>query len=148
VGTIAVLLLTGVSSAGAHGVWEGWHFNQASGCAARVQVPYLDAYQQATGYTEVFCPRPTQLTVRSRLRSDYAFQDITVDRKGCIQSGCVVTQPQGYSFYKLTCPKSANRRINQRYYTDIIIYPGTNQNAASPFPQRSRPSTISPYCAY
>jgi hypothetical protein len=139
---VAGAFLTASTALGAGGRFEAWSTNPASGCAARVQQPVLNANQQVVAYTEVFCPRPTQLTVRSRVRSDYAFQDITVAEMG------VVNVPQGYTFYKLTCPKSANRRTNQRYYTQAIIYPGTNKSAASPFPQRSAPSTLSPYCAY
>jgi hypothetical protein len=147
---MAALLAIGVSPAGAgdpRAGWEGWHVNRASGCAARVQVPFVNGNQQVAAYTEVFCPRATQLTVRSRLRSDYAFRDIIVAQQGCVRDSCVVTQPKGYAFYKLTCPRSANPRT-QRYFTDIIIFPGTDRRAASPFPQRSGPATLSPNCAY
>ena len=129
-------------------VWEGWHTNPGSGCSARVQQPFLNPNQQVAAYTEVFCPEATRMTIRSRLRSDYAFRDITVAQKGCVNAGCVITEPKGYRFIPLACPKANTRRINQPYYTDIIIYPATNQSAATPFPQRSRPATLSPYCAY
>ena len=102
--------------------WEGRVTNQASGCSARVQVPYLDGNKQVTAYTEVSCPRPTQLTIRSRLRSDYPSGDITVAQRGCV-NGCVVNQPKGRPFFRLTCPKSATRRNHQRYYSDIVVLP-------------------------
>ena len=89
--------------------------------------------QQVSAYTEVFCPNETRLTIRSRLQSDYAFRDITVAQKGCVNAGCVINQPKGYRFYKLTCPRSNARRTNQTYHTDIILYPGTNKSAATPF---------------
>jgi hypothetical protein len=126
--------------------WEGRVTNRASGCSARVQVPYLDGNQQVTAYTEVFCPEPTQLTVRSRLRSDYQFADITVAQRGCLGgSGCVIAVPKGFSFYRLSCPKSGNRRNNQRYYSDIVFYPGTNAGATTK--TRSTGKFLSPFCA-
>ena len=94
--------------------WEGFVTNPASGCKARVQVPYLDQ-GQATGYTEVSCPRQTELTIRSRLRSDYPSGDVTVDQKGCIK-GCTFTVPKGERFFRLACPKSPSERHHQRYY--------------------------------
>jgi hypothetical protein len=132
-------------------VWEGFHTDPSSGCSARVQQPYLDANQQVTSYTEVICPKATKLTIRSRLRSDHRFdrplfRNITVAQKGCVP-GCVVNQPAGTRFYKLTCPKSSTRTINQKYFTDIVLYAGTHLPAVTPFPQRSRPATLSPYCA-
>ena len=71
--------------------------NQASGCNARVQVPYLNGNQRVTAYTKVTCPNATQLTVRSRLRSAYpGFTDKTVAANGCLGgSGCVRTLPKG-----------------------------------------------------
>jgi hypothetical protein len=133
-------------------VWEGAHTDPASGCSAKVQSPYLDANQQVTAYTRVDCPKATKLTIRSRLRSDHRFdrplfRNITVAQKGCLASSCVVNQPAGTRFYKLTCPKSTSRTSNQKYFTDIIIYAGTSPPPNSPFPQRSRPSTLSPFCA-
>ncbi len=132
-------------------VWEGFHTDPSSGCSARVQSPYLDANQQVTSYTEVICPKATKMTIRSRLRSDHRFdrplfRNITVAQKGCVP-GCVVNQPKGVRFYRLTCPKSGSRTSNQNYFTDIILYAGTSPPPNSPFPQRSRPSTLSPYCA-
>ena len=130
-------------------VWEGWATNPGSGCSARVQQPYLDSNQQVSAYTEVFCPQATRLTILSRLRSDYAFRDITAAQKGCTNGArCVITEPKGYRFFHLVCPRSNTRRINQTYHTDILLYPGTDKSSATPFPQRSRPSTLSPYCAY
>jgi hypothetical protein len=127
--------------------FEGWVTNRASGCRARVQVPVLDGNLQVTAYTEVFCPRPTQLTIRSRLRSDYPFADITVAQRGCTGNiGCIVDQPKGYRYFRLTCPKSSTRRNNQRYYSDIVLYPGTNAGAATK--ERSRDRSLSPFCAY
>ena len=134
-------------------VWEAAHTDPASGCSAKVQSPYLDANQQVTAYTQVTCPRETRLTIRSRLRSDHrfdspVFRNITVDQQGCVGApSCEVTQPAGTRFYKLTCPRSSSRTSNQNYFTDIIIYAGTSPPANSPFPQRSRPSTLSPFCA-
>jgi hypothetical protein len=126
--------------------WEGRVTNAASGCSARVQVPYLDGNLQVTAYTEVFCPRPTRLTVRSRLRSDYPGTDITVAQRGCTgSSGCVLDLPQGFRYFRLTCPRSATRRQNQPYYSDIIFYPGTNVGAATK--ERSRSRVLSPFCA-
>jgi uncharacterized repeat protein (TIGR01451 family) len=132
-------------------VWEAAHTDPASGCSAKVQSPYLDTNQQVTAYTKVSCPRETRLTIRSRLRSDHRFdrplfRNVTVAQKGCVP-GCVVNQPAGTRFYKLTCPKSNSRTSNQKYFTDIIIYAGTSPSPTSPFPQRSRPSTLSPFCA-
>jgi hypothetical protein len=134
-------------------VWEAGHTDPASGCTAKVQSPYLDANQQVTAYTKVFCPRPTRLTVRSRLRSDHRFdrplfRNITVAEQGCVgAASCAVNLPAGTTFYKLTCPRSSSRTLNQKYFTDIIIYAGNSPPANSPFPQRSRPSTLSPFCA-
>jgi hypothetical protein len=133
-------------------VWEAAHTDPASGCSAKVQSPYLDANQQVTAYTRVDCPQATKLTIRSRLRSDHRFdrplfRNITVAQKGCLAASCVVNQPAGTRFYKLTCPKSDTRQTNQNYFTDIIIYAGTSPPPNSPFPQRSRPSTLSPYCS-
>jgi DNA-binding beta-propeller fold protein YncE len=126
--------------------WEGFVTNPASGCKARVQIPYLDGNLQVTAYTEVSCPRETQLTIRSRLRSDYyPLADITVAQKGCLK-GCVVTVPKGNRFFRLTCPKSSDRRNNQPYYSDIIFYPGTNSGAATK--ERSRDKSLSPFCAH
>ncbi len=124
--------------------WEGWVRNRASGCAARVQVPYLDSGLQVVGYTEVSCPRSTKLTIRSRLRSDYPSADITVDQKGCVK-GCVFTVPKGERFFRLACPKSPSRRHHQRYYSDIVLHPGTNAGAATS--ERSRGKFLSPFCA-
>jgi DNA-binding beta-propeller fold protein YncE len=124
--------------------WEGRVTNQASGCSARVQVPYLDGNQQVTAYTEVSCPRPTQLTIRSRLRSDYPSADITVAQRGCLD-GCVVSEPQGKRLFKLSCPKSQAVR-HQRYYSDIVLFPGTNAAAATK--ERSRATFLSPLCAH
>jgi DNA-binding beta-propeller fold protein YncE len=123
--------------------WEGFIKNPASGCQARVQVPYLDQ-GLVTAYTEVVCPRSTKLTIRSRLRSDYPSADITVDQKGCIK-GCAVTVPKGQRFFRLACPKSPARRHHQRYYSDIVLYPGTNVGAATE--ERSRGVFLSPFCA-
>ncbi len=147
---IAAALTVGLASvivvSAANGFWAGWVTNRASGCSARVQTPYVDQ-GQVTAYTEVFCPRPTQLTLRSRLRSDYAFRDLTVAQEGCLRgSSCVVNQPKGYAFYKLTCPKSANTRNNQRYYTTVVLFPGTNADAATR--ERSARTALSPFCAY
>jgi streptogramin lyase len=131
-------------------VWEAAHTDPASGCSAKVQSPYLDANQQVTAYTKVTCPQATQLTVRSRLRADNPeFTDKTVAANGCLGgSGCVRTLPQGTTYFRLSCPKSQTRRNNQKYYTDINMYAGTSPSPTSPFPQRSRPSTLSPFCAY
>jgi hypothetical protein len=128
--------------------WEGPVTNQASGCSARVQVPYLDGNLRVTAYTRVSCPNATQLTIRSRLRSDYpGFNDITVARQGCLGgSGCVIDMPKGLRYFRLVCPKSATRRHNQPYYTDITFYPGTNAGAATT--TRSRNKSLSPFCAY
>jgi DNA-binding beta-propeller fold protein YncE len=127
--------------------WEGWVTNRASGCRGRVQVPFLDRNLQVTAYTQVDCPGPTRLTIRSRLRSDYPDADITVARQGCTSgSSCVIDVPAGDTFFRLTCPKSATRRLNQRYYSDIIFYPGTNSAAATM--ERSRAKSLSPFCAY
>ena len=133
-------------------VWEAAHTDPASGCSAKVQQPYLDANQQVTAYTKIFCPRATRLTIRSRLRSDHRFdrplfRNITVAQQGCLAASCVVNQSAGTRFYKLTCPKSNTRTPNQKYFTDIIIYAGTSPSPESPFPQRSRPATLSPFCA-
>jgi sugar lactone lactonase YvrE len=126
--------------------WQGWVTSHASGCSARVQVPYLDANEQVTAYTEVFCPRDTQLTLRSRLRSDYGFQDLTVAQQGCIgRPECVVTEPKGYRYSLLSCPKSPNRLNRQRYFTSLIFYPGTRRGAATTI--RSRHKFLSPFCA-
>ncbi len=130
--------------------WEGRVTNSASGCSARVQVPYLDGHMQATAYTEVFCPKPTRLTIRSRLRSDYPSSDpssdITVAQLGCTgKSSCVVDEPKGLRSFHLSCPKSDSRRHNQRYYSDITVYPGTNSAAATK--ERSRATSLSPFCA-
>jgi hypothetical protein len=134
-------------------VWEAAHTDPASGCSAKVQSPYLDANQQVTAYTKVFCPRATRLTIQSRLRSDHRFdrplfRNITVAQQGCLAASCAVNLPAGTTFYKLTCPKSTSRTFNQKYFTDITIYAGSSLPANSPFPQRSRPSTLSPFCAF
>jgi DNA-binding beta-propeller fold protein YncE len=128
--------------------WEGQVTNQASGCSARVQVPYLDGNLQVTAYTQLSCPKATQLTVRSRLRSDYpGFTDKTVARNGCLGgSGCVIAVPKGTRYFRLTCPKSGSRQNNQPYYSDIVFYPGTNTSAATT--TRSRDRSLSPFCAY
>ena len=60
-------------------------------------------------------------------------------------NGCVVNQPKGRRFFRLTCPKSATRRNHQRYYSDIVFYPGTNAGAATK--ERSRGKFLSPFCA-
>ena len=127
--------------------WEGPVTNQASGCSARVQVPYLDGNQQVTAYTKVTCPNATQLTVKSRLRAAYpGFNDQTVAANGCLGgSGCVRTLPKGTMYFRLSCLKSQTRRNNQPYYTHITFYPGTNSNAKSSL--RSRNKTLSPFCA-
>jgi DNA-binding beta-propeller fold protein YncE len=124
--------------------WEGRVTNQASGCSARVQVPYVDGNQQVTAYTEVSCPRPTQLTIRSRLRSDYPSADITVAQRGCLD-GCVVSEPQGKRLFKLSCPKSQAVH-HHSYYSDIVLFPGTNAAAATK--ERSRAKFLSPLCAH
>jgi DNA-binding beta-propeller fold protein YncE len=127
--------------------WEGRVTNRASGCTARVQVPYLDGNLRVTAYTEVFCPRPTRLTIRSRLRSDYADADVTVAQRGCTgKSSCVIDEPQGYRYFQLICPKSATRQRNQGYYSDIVLYPGTNTGAATR--ERSRDTFLSPFCGH
>jgi DNA-binding beta-propeller fold protein YncE len=128
--------------------WEGWVTNRASGCRARVQVPYLDGTLRVTAYTQVSCPKATQLTIRSRLRSDYpGFTDKTVARNGCLGgSGCVIAVPKGTRYFRLACPKSGSRQNNQPYYSDIIFYPGTNKSAATT--ERSRDKSLSPFCAY
>ena len=123
--------------------WEGGVTNPASGCTAKVQVPYLDGNERVTAYTKVFCPQPTQLTIRSRLQSDYAFQDITVAQNGCSGNSCVV---DGTRYFPLTCPKSSNRRQNQRYFSDIVFYPDGNAGAASK--ERSTGKVLSPFCAH
>ena len=43
--------------------WEGWHTNFGAHCSARVQVPFLTGGQQVAAYTEVFCNRPSDVTV-------------------------------------------------------------------------------------
>jgi DNA-binding beta-propeller fold protein YncE len=127
--------------------WEGFVTNQASGCRARVQVPYLDGNQRVTAYTEVFCPNPTRLTIRSRLRSDHTNADVTVAQRGCIGKGsCVVDEPKGFRYFKLTCPKSASRKQSQGYYSDIVLYPGNNAGAATN--ERSREEFLAPFCAH
>jgi hypothetical protein len=128
--------------------WEGPVTDQASGCSARVQVPYLDGNLQVTAYTQVSCPKASQLTIRSRLRSDYpGFTDKTVARNGCLGgSGCVISVPMGTRYFRLTCPKSESRQNNQPYYSDITFYPGTNTSAATT--TRSRDRSLSPFCAY
>jgi DNA-binding beta-propeller fold protein YncE len=124
--------------------WEGRVTNAASGCSARVQVPYRDAGRQATAYTEVSCPRPTRLTIRSRLRSSYRSGDVTVAQRGCAR-GCMIDEPKGTRTFRLTCPKSSTPRDHQRYYSDILLFPGTNAGAATK--ERSRAKALSPLCA-
>jgi DNA-binding beta-propeller fold protein YncE len=124
--------------------WEGFVTNPATGCRARVQVPYLEGGRRVTAYTEVFCPRKTELTIRSRLRSDYSSADATVDQKGCI-SGCRFNVGTAHRFFRLSCPESAQRRPHQRYYSDIVFYPGANSGAATT--ERSRGILLSPFCA-
>jgi hypothetical protein len=127
--------------------WEGFITNQASGCSARVQKPFLDGALQVAANTEVFCPQRTQLTIRSRLRADYAFADLTMDQRGCsAKPDCVRSVPRGFSYYHLACPKSGTRRHNTRYYTDLIFYPGDKVGKASS--TRSRDATLSPYCLW
>jgi hypothetical protein len=123
--------------------WEGFVTNPASGCKARVQVPYLDQ-GLVTAYTEVDCPRPTKLTIRSRLRSDHPSGDATVDQKGCM-TGCTFTVPRGKRFFPLACPKSPPARQHQRYYSDIVFYAGTDVGAATK--ERSRGKFLAPFCA-
>ena len=124
--------------------WEGPVTNQASGCSARVQVPYLDGNLQVTAYTKATCPT-TQLTVKSRLRAAYpGFNDKTVAANGCLGgSACVKTLPKT-TVLRLSYRRQL-RRHGQPYYTDITLYPGTNRNTASKL--RSR-MTLLPFCAY
>jgi hypothetical protein len=97
--------------------------------------------------TEVFCPKRTQLTIRSRLQADYAFADLTMDQRGCsARPDCVRSVPRGFSYYHLACPKSGTRRHNTRYYTDLILYPGDKIGKASS--TRSRDATLSPNCLW
>jgi hypothetical protein len=124
--------------------WEGFVTNPATGCRVRVQVPYLEGGRRVTAYTEVFCPRKTELTIRSRLRSDYPSADATVDQKGCI-SDCRYDVGTAHRFFRLSCPESAHRRQHQRYYSDIVLFPGTNSAAATK--ERSRGIFLSPFCA-
>jgi hypothetical protein len=127
--------------------WEGRVTNSASGCSARVQVPFLDVRLVVAAYTEVYCPERTQLTIRSRLRADYPTADRTIAQKGCSgKPDCVRTVPSGFSYYRLACPRSQTQRHNSRYYSDIILYPGTRAGAATT--ERSRDATLSPYCLY
>jgi hypothetical protein len=99
-----------------------------------------------TAYTEMFCPKPTQLTIRSRLLSDYPSADVTVAQTGCTDGGsCVVNEPKGFRYFKLTCPKSPSRRHGQRYFSDIVFYPGTNAGDATR--ERSAGKFLSPNCA-
>ncbi|MGH2974411.1 MAG: DUF3089 domain-containing protein [Solirubrobacterales bacterium] len=123
--------------------WEGFVTNPESGCKARVQVPYLDQ-GRVTAYTQVACPRKTELTIRSRLRSDHPSGDLTVDQKGCIR-GCTFTAPKGDRFFRLACPKTPSGRQQQRYHSDIVLYPGTNAEAATE--ERSRGISLSSSCA-
>ena len=126
--------------------WEGPVTNQASGCSARVQVPYLDGNLQVTAYTKVTCPNDSadgQVTSPCCLSG---LHDKTVAANGCLGgSACVKTLPKGTTYFRLSCPKSQTRRHNQPYYTDITLYPGTNRNTAS---KLSRGPTLSPFCAY
>ncbi len=124
-------------------VWEGFVTNPASGCRARVQTPYVDR-GLATAYTQVACPARTRLTIRSRLRADHRSGDVTVDQKGCIR-GCTFTVPKGDRFFRLACPKGPSGRQHQRYYSDIVLYPGTNGEAATK--ERSRGISLSSSCA-
>ena len=93
-------------------------------------------------------PQATRLTIRSRLRSDYP--EVYGRNRGTERllggSGCVIYMPMGPRYFHLSCPKSATRRNNQPYYTDIIFYPGTNTSAATT--TRSRDIPLSPFCAY
>ena len=57
--------------------WEAGHTDPASGCSAKVQKPYLDANQQVTAYTKVFCPRDT------RSRSGHGCARITASIARC-----------------------------------------------------------------
>lgn len=126
--------------------WEGWVTNFSSGCSGRVQVPFLDSFGRVTAFAEIFCPNPTQLTFRARLRSDYDFRDITVDQYGCLGSNCVITQPKGYNYYRLTCPKSDDQREDQRYYSSLVFYPGTRSDLATSVQSSSR--SLSPLCDF
>jgi hypothetical protein len=57
----------------------------------------------------------------------------------------VIDEPKGLRYFKLTCPKSAGRQQGQGYYSEIVIYPGTNAGAATR--ERSRNNFLSPFCA-
>lgn len=176
-GAIAVTVITGVSSAGAvtdftnvpkcpgipgcrqsldqRAGWEGWVLNNPSHCAARVMKPYL-SNGQVTAWTEVFCQRNQQLTVRSRLFANYQFADINVDQKGCIgKASCVHSVPRGFSYYRLACPKSGEILPNRLYYSDIIFYKGQQidtaqggQGTGVNGTTRSRDAKLSPYCSF
>ena len=128
--------------------WEGWHDNVGAHCSARVQKPFLTPSQQVAAYTEVFCNRPSAVTVMSRLRANYQFADLTVAQSGCAagRAECVQHLPRGFTYFYLPCPKSVVQQHNALYYTDILLYPGTKIKQSYPFPQRSRDATLSPYC--
>ncbi len=175
-GTVAMMVLagvaTGVTSAGAaktvptcpgipgcrksldqRAGWEGWVTNSstrgsAGPCSGRVMKPFLDANFQADSWTELYCPQISYLTVRSRLRANYQFADITVAQRGCVNKGqaCVIKVPLGFSYYQLVCPKTQKNYKNRIYYTDLIFYKGTD--SAHAVSVRSRDATLSPNCAY
>ena len=178
-GGIAVLMITGATSASAvtdfrnvpkcpgipgcrHSLdqragWEGWVLNNPAHCAERVMKPYLDSNKQVATWTEVFCQQDSKLTVRSRLFANYLFADLMVDQRGCSNGtpSCVRNVPRGFSYYHLACPKSGEILPSRLYYSDIIMYKGTDASTASngeisgPLAtNRSRDARLSPYCAF
>jgi hypothetical protein len=182
-GGIAVLMITGATSASAvtdfrnvprcpgipgcrHSLdqragWEGWQLNYPSHCAARVMKPFLRTKtKQVASWTEVFCQRRSNLTVRSRLFANYLFADLLVDQRGCSPqaapaSRCVHRVNRGFNYYYLACPKTKRILPSRLYYSDIIFYKGTkvgtafNGDIKGPLAtNRSRDAKLSPYCLF
>ena len=101
-------------------------------------MPFLTGGQQVAAYTEVFCNRPSDVTVRSRLRADLPSGDVTVAQNGCAtgKPSCVRHLPLGYTYFYLACPKSPTQQHNHSYYTDIVLFPGTRSGATGPMRSR------------
>jgi hypothetical protein len=134
-----------VSSADAAtaGGWTGWTKNPATGCMTAAQVPFL-SNGQVMANVEVYCPGPTWLTIRGRLRSDRTLTDTTVKTVGCwADDTCPFLHPGGALYWTAICPKTSGR-VTHGYHSDVIIYPGTQSFKLTG--STSGSTTLSPYC--
>lgn len=132
------------ANAATPGTYTGWTLNLATGCSTRAQVPYLDQYQQVVAYPQVYCPRPTGLTVRSRVRSVRTFTDVTVAQWGCTGStSCAIYLGAGITRFPSICPQTRTR-VTHGYHSDIVIYLGVQSFSLTG--STSGNVTLSPYC--